>query len=281
MMSSAFTIASAVFYLLAAGCLLKRFRPEASSAPVNAKTNHYPPLLAWISCALILHVIVLYQNISTPEGLNFGISNAASLTAWMIATLTVLTSRPQLMGSLGILVWPLAALIVLLALWFPEERLLASHLGYGVRVHAISSILAYSLLALAACQATLLYVVEYQLRNKRPGAILHALAPLQTQETFLLQLVSLGLFLLSLSLISGMTFIEDFFSQHLAHKTMLSVLAWVGFASVLWGRWRHGWRGRTLIRLCFIGFVLLALAYFGSKLVLEVILDRHWIGLNS
>ena len=281
MMSSAFTIGSAVFYLFAAGCLLKHLRSEVSSAQVDTKTDHHPRPLPWISCALILHVIVLYQNIFTPEGLNFGISNAASLTALMIATLTVLTSRPQLMGNLGILVWPPAALIVVLALWFPEKRLLASHLGYGVRVHAISSILAYSLLALAACQATLLYIVEHQLRNKRPGAMLQILAPLQTQETFLLQLVSLGLFLLSLSLISGMTFIEDFFSQHLAHKTIFSVLAWVGFTSVLWGRWRHGWRGRTLIRLCLIGFVLLALAYFGSKLVLEVILDRNWIGLDG
>ena len=46
------------------------------------------------------------------------------------------------------------------------------------------------------------------------------------------------------------------------------------FAVLLWGRWRFGWRGRTAIRWTVGGFVFLMLAYFGSKLVLELILGR-------
>jgi ABC-type uncharacterized transport system permease subunit len=37
---------------------------------------------------------------------------------------------------------------------------------------------------------------------------------------------------------------------------------------------RYGWRGQTAIRWTLIGFVLLLLAYFGSKLVLELILKK-------
>ena len=37
-------------------------------------------------------------------------------------------------------------------------------------------------------------------------------------------------------------------------------------------RHRLGWRGRTAIRWTLSGFFLLVLAYFGSKVVLEVIL---------
>jgi ABC-type uncharacterized transport system permease subunit len=62
------------------------------------------------------------------------------------------------------------------------------------------------------------------------------------------------------------------FAQHLVHKTVLSILAWVVFATLLMGRWLFGWRGRTAIRWTLGGFISLMLAYFGSKFVLEVLL---------
>jgi ABC-type uncharacterized transport system permease subunit len=57
---------------------------------------------------------------------------------------------------------------------------------------------------------------------------------------------------------------------------VLSCLAWVVFAVLLFGRWRFGWRGRTATTWALSGFALLGLAYFGSKIVLESILGRHW-----
>ena len=69
-------------------------------------------------------------------------------------------------------------------------------------------------------------------------------------------------------------FIHDLFAQHLVHKTVLSLLAWVIFAILLWGRWSRGWRGRKAIRWTLGGFFTLMLAYFGTKLVLELILHR-------
>jgi len=66
----------------------------------------------------------------------------------------------------------------------------------------------------------------------------------------------------------------DEFAQHLVHKTVLSIAAWIVFAVLLWGRWRFGWRGRTAIRWTISGFVTLMLAFLGTKLVLELILQR-------
>ena len=103
------------------------------------------------------------------------------------------------------------------------------------------------------------------------------LPPLQVQESLLFQLIGIGFFMLSLSLVSGVIFIDDIFAQHLVHKTALSLVAWVVFGVLLWGRWRHGWRGRTAIRWSLAGAVVLALAYFGSKLVLELVLGRSWL----
>jgi ABC-type uncharacterized transport system permease subunit len=114
------------------------------------------------------------------------------------------------------------------------------------------------------------------LHGHRPNRVVQALPPLQTMEHLLFILILLGFFILSLSLLSGLLFVDDLMAQHLAHKTVLSITAWAMFGVLLWGRWRRGWRGRKAIRWTLASYALLILAYFGSKLVLEQILSRHW-----
>ena len=95
-------------------------------------------------------------------------------------------------------------------------------------------------------------------------------------ESLLFKLITTGFLLLSVSLISGLLFINDIFAQHLLHKTVLSIMAWLVFGLLLWGRGRYGWRGSLAVRMTLAGIVLLLLGYFGSKLVLEVFLGRSW-----
>jgi ABC-type uncharacterized transport system permease subunit len=114
------------------------------------------------------------------------------------------------------------------------------------------------------------------LHDHRARAPITALPALQTMETLLFRLLAAGFFLLTLAILSGALFIEDLFAQHLVHKTVLSLIAWLAFAVLLWGRWRHGWRGRVAMRWTLGAYGTLILAYFGSKLVLEWLLGRHW-----
>ena len=100
------------------------------------------------------------------------------------------------------------------------------------------------------------------------------LPPLEVMERLLFQMIGTGFALLSAALLTGIVFLEDIFAQHLVHKTVLSIVSWMIFGILLWGRWRFGWRGRTAIRWTLSGFLFLILAYFGSKLVLELILQR-------
>jgi ABC-type uncharacterized transport system permease subunit len=145
----------------------------------------------------------------------------------------------------------------------------------GVEIHVLISLLAFSLLSIAVLQAILLAIQNHHLHNRHPGGLIRALPPLQLMEQLLFQLIAVGFILLSLALLSGFLFLEDIFAQHLVHKTILSVAAWLVFAVLLWGRWRFGWRGRTAIRWTLGGGFFLLLAYFGSKLVLELLLNRH------
>jgi len=86
-------------------------------------------------------------------------------------------------------------------------------------------------------------------------------------EQLLFQFLLCGEVLLTLALLSGFVFLDNMFAQHLAHKTLLSCLAWIVFGILLWGRHFRGWRGSNAIRWTLAGFLLLMLAYFGSKLV--------------
>jgi ABC-type uncharacterized transport system permease subunit len=45
-------------------------------------------------------------------------------------------------------------------------------------------------------------------------------------------------------------------------------------AVLLFGRKRFGWRGQRAVRLTLVAMALLLLAFFGSKLVLELVLVR-------
>jgi ABC-type uncharacterized transport system permease subunit len=48
------------------------------------------------------------------------------------------------------------------------------------------------------------------------------------------------------------------------------------FGVLLIGRMRFGWRGRPAVQWTLSGFGVLAIAYFGSKFVLEYLYGRHW-----
>jgi ABC-type uncharacterized transport system permease subunit len=224
--------------------------------------------------AAILHGAVLYQGIVTAAGVNLGFFNALSLVTWVIVALMLLASLTRPVENLGLITLPTAAIALALTLMYTSERLLPTDRGFGFQVHIILAILAYSLLSIATVQALLLAFQERQLRRKRLGGIMRGLPPLQTMEMLLFQMIGVGFFLLSLAIVSGMMFLEDMFAQHVAHKTVLSICAWVIFGVLLWGRWRFGWRGRVAIRWSLAGFLVLMLAFFGSKLVLELVLGR-------
>ena len=90
------------------------------------------------------------------------------------------------------------------------------------------------------------------------------------------RLIGAGFMLLTLALLTGLIFVTNLWAQHLQHKTILSLIAWVLFGVLLIGRIRFGWRGRSAVLWTLSGFGFLILSYFGSKFVLEYLLGRHW-----
>ncbi len=223
---------------------------------------------------LLLHTWLLYDSIFSQPGLNLAFFNALALTSWTVVTLLLISSINKPVENLGILLLPLAAMTLYLEARYPSVGFLRPATGWDIKIHVLLSMLAYSLLTLASVQAILLAVQDQHLHSHQPGGFVRALPPLQTMESLLFEMIGAGFTLLTLALVSGFAFLDDMFAQHLVHKTVLSSLGWLVFGGLLVGRFRYGWRGRTAIIWTLTGFVMLVLAYFGSKAVLELILKR-------
>lgn len=258
-----------LLYLLAAGLLLKRL---ASGIEARGSTKITALVSGLIAAAL--HAATVYKGVMITEGLNFSFFLALSFTSWVAATIILLSALRQPLENLGIAVFPFAALSLLLQGYQGGHGVLIASAAPGLEAHILISVISYSLLTLAALQAILLAIQNQQLRNRHPGGFVRALPPLETMECLLFRLIGIGFLLLSISLLSAVPYTQSIVEQHLIHKTVLSVAAWIVFAILLWGRWRFGWRGRTAIRWTLGGFAVLMLAYFGSKLVLELIIGN-------
>ena len=220
---------------------------------------------------LAAHAVTLYPLTLTSQGLNLGIFSAASLVAWLIALITVLATVRRPLASLAVVILPLAAVVVGLSLLFSRPHIMAETTP-GVALHIALSLIAYSLFAIAAVQALYYAFAERRLRAHHP--VMSFLPPLAVMEAAMFQLTALAFVLLSLGLAIGAFHIEDIRGQHLAHKIVFSLLAWLVFAVLLVGRYWRRWRGRHAVKYVLAGFLLLALGFFGSKIALELVLDR-------
>ena len=231
---------------------------------------------ALVAAGLLTHAIALYGSVLSASGLSITVSNAASLFLWQCTLLVWLANTRQPLGHLYLTLLPATAIAALLGLLAEAPATEANPVTWTIGLHIALSMLAYGLLTIAAVQGLALAIQDRLLHSHESRRWLRLIPPLQTMEQILFRFMGGGFLLLSLALLSGLIFVEDFFAQHLVHKTTLSIIAWLVFGILLWGRWQFGWRGKTAIRWTLGGYSTLLLAYFGSKWVLEVVLGTGW-----
>ncbi len=224
--------------------------------------------------ALLAHLINMVEVISTPLGYNFGFFKIATLFSFSISCLVILSSLKKPLENLFLIIFPLAVISILCSLLIPSSYTPHADYSRGLALHIVLAILATSIITIGAVQAVFMSYENHQLKQKHGYRLIRHMPALQTMESLLFEIVWVGIFLLSGVIITGILFTEDFLGQHLSHKTVLSISSWIVFAILLWGRHFAGWRGAIAIRWTLIGFIFLVLAYFGSKFVLELILER-------
>jgi ABC-type uncharacterized transport system permease subunit len=233
--------------------------------------------LAWALtlAAVFAHSDAIAHLMLSAASLSIGLPEALSMLAWTLAVLGCFIAIERQNRALGAILLGSAAFGA--AATGPGHRFAESTpAGWELTAHILLSMGAAALLFAAAVTALLLVVLDRRLRTRRIADLPSVLPPLDALESVMFRLIGAGFVLLTLALFTGFVFVTNLFTQHLVHKTVLSIVAWVMFGILLIGRVRFGWRGRFALRFTLIGCGVLALAYFGSKFVLEYLLGRHW-----
>lgn len=223
-------------------------------------------ILLLASLAAFAHFISLSQTLWQGYFV-FNFANALSMIALLGSLILLYLNRKLSCETLGIFIFPLAALTTLLPIGFNDHIQMPLEIGS----HVLISIAAYSILGIATAQAILYSLQEKRFRKRQLSNLMRALPPLQQMENLMIKLVLIGFVFLSFALISGVFFVEDLFAQHLIHKTFFAFLSWIVYGWFIIGHYRSGWRGQKAVRYIIWAYVLLILSFIGTEIVLHFI----------
>ncbi|MHB1566053.1 MAG: cytochrome C assembly family protein [Acidiferrobacter sp.] len=225
------------------------------------------------TAAVILQGALLIGDVDQHGHLILGIGTILSLDAWAVAAIFLAASLRKPIANLGTFIMPTAAVAAVGQIFLPIQAQAAPVEDPWLIVHVVISILAYSLLSIAVVQSLMLSIQEHRLRHRQPAQLMQALPPMETMESLMFEMIRVGFVLLTLTLISGFFFSDQVFGTPLpfTHHSILSVIAWLAFAILLFGRWQFGWRGRNAVRWTVGGFVLLVFAYLSAEFLLKLV----------
>jgi ABC-type uncharacterized transport system permease subunit len=258
-----------LLYLVAAAAALHAARRDAPRAAFHE------PSLYLAAAAIAAHAAWLGDTVEPVGGLSIALADGASLMGLAIAAGGLFAVFAPRFRAVAAVCLGLAALLAAGTGSMPEPREIAAS-GWPLALHVVLAMGSAGMFAVAAILVVLLALQDSALRAGRTGGWLATLPPVESLERALFSVIAIGEAALTVAILAGLLFVTNLFAQHLIHKTVLALIAWAIFACLLFGHWRFGWRGRTAARYTIAGFVVLAVAYFGSKFVLEILLGRHW-----
>ncbi len=258
-----------LLYLVAAAAALHAARRETPRAAFDEST------LYLAAAALAAHAAWLADTIGPGGTLSLGLADSASLMGLAIGAGGLLAVFAPRFRTVAGACFALAALLATgTGSLAPAQEV--ARAVWPLAMHVVLAMGSAGMFAIAAILVILLALQDAGLRNGRTAGWLATLPPVESLEHALFSVITVGTAALTVAILVGLLFVTDIFAQHLVHKTVLAIVAWAIFACLLLGRWRFGWRGRKAARYTIAGFVVLAIAYFGSKFVLEILLGRQW-----
>jgi ABC-type uncharacterized transport system permease subunit len=278
MLLTVLNITTAVVYLMAAIAawigMGRSQLTEYADATDGTNPAGLAKILIWLG--IMLHAVALFDAMFIEEGWNIGFSHTTSLIGWLtLLSYVVLGNDSRLTRLAALYLAPLAIVAALLPTLLPSERVVL-YGGWAFRLHIGVAIAGYALFTVAALHALLMLFLEKRLQSGTLNSFDDQLPPLMKVEKLLFRLLFAAFILLTFTLISGVFFSEAVYGKafQVNYKTVFAAMSWLIFGGLLLGHWRAGWRGKTAVRWTLIGFVMLLLAYVGSKFVLEFMLKR-------
>ena len=267
-------IAVACYLLGAAGLAVATYQNRGEPHSAGGRGRRIASV-GIASVGVLVHVAALLDERRMAPSAALSLGDTLALVGLVVAITSIFMAlRPGKRGMAALLLFIAAALEAT----FSEgtRQFSVERSGWELAFHVAMATIAFAFLTIGMALAIAQVIVSHRLRTRQPLGWLKILTPIESLESGTFQSILAGFAVLTLALVSGAFFIENLFAQHLVHKVVLAIVAWVVFGVLLLGRLRFGWRGRKALRWTLAGYTLLGLSYFGSKIILENVLGKHW-----
>lgn len=189
----------------------------------------------------------------------------------LILLIILTTGLKQPVHSLLIAVAPITAMFTLMIVT-SNSLSNVEPISKQTLAHIVISIAAFGVVAFSGALACFVGWHHGKLKERPIPPIVASLPPLDGMEQLFLKSAQISWLLLGLALLTGVLYIDDFWGQQLAHKTVLSGLAWIITGFALIQHFQQGGVTRAMRRTSFVAAAFLCLGYLGSKAILEFIL---------
>lgn len=217
--------------------------------------------------AVFFHLLAVSNALFLADGQNFTLTNVGALISLLMsAVATLALPKWRTVWFPLIIVYAFGICSLAVASFVTGSFIKHLQQSAGLLFHLAIALFSYALFVLALLYAIQLNWLDRKLKSKK--MYLNAvLPPLMTVERhfFTLTLVAQGL--LTLTLITGMIYLHNFFAPEQVHKAIFSFGAWLIYSIQLLGQWKLHWRGKRVLIYSISGIMLLTFGYFGSRLV--------------
>ena len=113
---------------------------------------------------------------------------------------------------------------------------------------------------IAALYAFQVAIIDHQLKNKTLK-FSSDMPPMMVVERKMFHITQVGVILLTLTLCTGFIYMDNIFDKENIHKSVLSVIAWFVYITLLWGHFHGGWRGKRVLFFHVAGSIILTMAF--------------------
>ncbi|EEG77747.1 c-type cytochrome biogenesis protein CcsB [Dethiobacter alkaliphilus] len=187
------------------------------------------------------------------------------ILTWTAALVPIFLDRTYSFRSIYHFSAPLLFLILFFAFFVSPERveLLPGIKSFWLFTHIVTVIIAYGTFAMAFVTSLMYLLVDNQLKKKKFSTITQKLPSLDALDLYIHKLVSVGFFLLTISIILGAIWAQNVWGAYWRWepKEIWSLVTWIIYAAYLHTRLASGWQGRKVAMLNSFGFATVLFNY--------------------
>lgn len=269
MLSEILLVIAALAYLVCGAGIVKVLNAPDAVAPAWLRSVGFAGFAA--------HAAGVITDMFAADVIRFGFGMAVSAMLCIAVAIVLVESLVHRINGLMGIVVIVSAVGTALPVVFPGAMYPTEQWSVLFCVHLLMALAAYSFMTIAVVQAVLLMRKEREVANPatlNQGGLLSNMPSLMAMERILFRIVACGFVCLTLVLILGAMATYEFHHVYFVpeHKTILTWLAWVVFAVLLWGRRFLGWRKKQALAWFWAGIAFLAVAYLVYRFVLEALI---------